>query len=43
MFCREDGTAYTRDALNWRFGKVTRRAGIGHWHATKAATQPSRS
>ena len=24
---------YTRDDLNWRFGKMTRRAGIGHWHA----------
>jgi len=23
----------TSDALNWRFGKMTRRAGIGHWHA----------
>ena len=21
------------DALNWRFSKMTRRAGIGHWHA----------
>jgi integrase len=31
VFCREDGN--TRDALNWRFGRVTRRAGIGHWHA----------
>jgi integrase len=30
-------SAYTngRDlrAFNWRFGRVTRRAGIGHWHA----------
>ena len=33
VFCHEDGTMYTRDALNWRFGKMTRRAGIGHWHA----------
>lgn len=33
MFCHENGTMYTRDALNWRFSKVTRRAGIGHWHA----------
>ena len=24
---------YTSDALNWRFGKMTRRAGISHWHA----------
>jgi integrase len=33
VFCHEDGTPYTKDALNWRFGKVTHRAGIGHWHA----------
>jgi integrase len=33
VFCREDGTMYTSDALNWRFSKMTRRAGIGHWHA----------
>ena len=26
-------TSYTRDALNWRFGKLTRHAGLGHWHA----------
>jgi integrase len=24
---------YTSDALNWRFSKMTRKAGIGHWHA----------
>ena len=24
---------YTSDALNWRFSKMTSRAGIGHWHA----------
>ena len=24
---------YTSDALNWRFSRMTRRAGIGHWHA----------
>src|SRR5690242_12413579 len=23
----------TKDALNWQFGKITRRAGTGHWHA----------
>ena len=23
----------SRYALNWRFGKMTQRAGIGHWHA----------
>ena len=33
MFCHEDGTQYTRDALNWRFGKVTRLAGLGRRHA----------
>jgi hypothetical protein len=24
---------YSKDALNWRFSRMTRRAGIGHWHA----------
>lgn len=24
---------YSSKALNWRFSKMTRRAGIGHWHA----------
>ena len=33
VFCHKDGHMYTSDALNWRFGKMTRRAGIGHWHA----------
>jgi len=33
VFCREDGSMYSKDALNWRFSKMTRRAGIGHWHA----------
>jgi len=33
VFCHQDGRMYTSDALNWRFGKMTRRAGIGHWHA----------
>ena len=33
VFCHENGTAYTSDALNWRFSKMTRKAGIGHWHA----------
>ena len=32
VFCRADGTAYSKDALNWQFSKVTRRAGLGHWH-----------
>jgi integrase len=33
VFCHENGDPYTSDALNWRFGKMTRKAGIGHWHA----------
>ena len=33
VFCRENGTPDTSDALNWRFSKMTRKAGIGHWHA----------
>ena len=33
VFCHEDGHPFTKDALNWRFSKMTKRAGIGHWHA----------
>jgi integrase len=33
VFCHEDGSMYSADALNWRFSKMTRKAGIGHWHA----------
>jgi len=33
VFCHEDGRMYSSKALNWRFSKMTRRAGIGHWHA----------
>jgi len=33
VFCYEDGQPYSRWALNWRFSKMTHRAGIGHWHA----------
>jgi integrase len=33
VFCHENGEPYTSDALNWRFSKMTKRAGIGHWHA----------
>jgi integrase len=33
VFCHEDGHPYTKDALNWRFSKMTKRAGVGHWHA----------
>jgi integrase len=36
VFCHENGTMYTSDALNWRFSKMTRKAGIGHWHAHEA-------
>jgi integrase len=36
VFCHPDGRQYTRDGLNWRFSKMTRRAGIGHWHAHEA-------
>jgi hypothetical protein len=27
VFCHENGDVYTSDQLNWRFGKMTRRAG----------------
>ena len=27
------GACTRSDALNWRFSKMTKRAGIGHWHA----------
>jgi hypothetical protein len=30
VFCHEDGSMYSVDALNWRFGKMARKAGIGH-------------
>jgi len=33
VFCHEDGRMYSSDALDWRFSKMTKRAGIGHWHA----------
>ncbi len=33
VFCHEDGRMYSSDAPNWRFSKMTKRAGIGHWHA----------
>jgi integrase len=36
VFCHEAGRPYTRDSLNWRFGKVTQLAGVGHWHAHEA-------
>ena len=33
VFRHESGTTYTSDALNWRFSKMTRKVGIGHWRA----------
>jgi integrase len=36
VFCHANGAAYTSDALNWRFSRMTRKAGIGHWHAHEA-------
>ncbi|HEY6786994.1 MAG TPA: site-specific integrase, partial [Trebonia sp.] len=33
VFCHENGDPYTSSALNWRFSRMTRRAGIGYWHA----------
>jgi hypothetical protein len=33
MFCHTNGDGYPSDALNWRFSKMTGKAGIGHWHA----------
>jgi integrase len=33
VFCHENGDPYTADALNWRFSRMTKKAGIGHWHA----------
>jgi hypothetical protein len=33
VFCRENDEPYTSDQLNWRFSKMTRRAGIGRWRA----------
>jgi integrase len=36
VFCHANGAAYTSEGLNWRFSKMTRKAGIGHWHAHEA-------
>ena len=33
VFCHGNGDPYTSDQLNWRFSKMTRKAGIGRWHA----------
>ncbi len=31
--CHQDGRMYRSDGLNWQFGPMTKRAGIGHWQA----------
>jgi len=36
VFCHTNGAAYTSEGLNWRFSRMTRKAGIGHWHAHEA-------
>jgi integrase len=33
VFCHEDGSMYSSRALNHRFSRMTKKAGIGHWHA----------
>jgi integrase len=33
VFCHENGAPYSAEGLNGRFSRMTRRAGIGHWHA----------
>ncbi|HEX5302115.1 MAG TPA: tyrosine-type recombinase/integrase [Streptosporangiaceae bacterium] len=43
VFCHEDGRMYTSDGLNWRFGRMTRRAGIGTGTPTRAGTPRSPS
>jgi hypothetical protein len=43
VFCHEDGHPYSRDALNWRFGKVTRQADSATGTRRKDATPQSRS
>ena len=35
----ENGAPYTSNQLNWRFSKMTRRAGIGRWHAHEGRQQ----
>jgi hypothetical protein len=41
--CHEDGHPYTLDELNWRFSKVTKRAGIGNWHGMRDVAPRSES
>jgi integrase len=43
VFCHENGTMYTSDALNWRFSKMTRKAASATGTPTKAGTPRSRS
>ena len=43
VFCHEDGTMYTADALNWRFSRMTRRPASATGTLTRAATPPFRS
>jgi integrase len=33
VFYHENGGPYSSEGLNWQFSRMTRRAGIGHWHA----------
>ena len=33
VFCHPDGRPYACDGLNYRFARITRHAGFGHWHA----------
>jgi hypothetical protein len=32
VFTWEDGTGYSKDSLGYYFSKITRKAGLGHWH-----------
>jgi hypothetical protein len=43
VFCHENGDAYTSDQLNWRFAKMTRKAGIAAGTRSRAGTPPCRS
>jgi integrase len=43
VFCHENGHMYSSSDLNWRFSKMTRRAGIGHWHAHEGRHTACRS
>jgi integrase len=43
VFCHEDGTPYSWDALSWRFGRVTRQIRHRPLARTKGATPRFRS